>query len=238
MVSFGGEDGIGCGIVGHDQMTLRAARNDFRMRFTGPMTRPDLLARAAELASGPRRLLGLAGAPGAGKSTLAAALAAGVPGAMVVPMDGFHLTTQRLRELDAVERRGAPDTFDGAGYVDLMRRLRSATGAVHAPDFDRSAEEPVPGAIVVPASVRLVITEGNYLLLDEDPWRDLPAVLDEVWFVEVPEAVRVDRLVARFRAYGWDESRARERVQTGSDARNAGIVAATRERADRVVRLD
>lgn len=208
------------------------------MRFTGEVMLVDVVARAVELASGPRRLLGIAGAPGAGKSTLATGLAAAVPGAVVVPMDGFHLTTERLHQLGAVERRGAPDTFDADGYVELLRRLRASGGTVRAPDFDRSIEEPVPDAIAVAPDVPLVITEGNYLLLDDPPWRDLRGVLDEIWFVEVPEPRRVERLVARFRSFGWDEERARNRVLTGSDAANARIVAASRANADRIVHLD
>jgi pantothenate kinase len=193
----------------------------------------ELVERARSL---PGRLLGLAGAPGAGKSTLAAGLAAAVPGAVVVPMDGFHLTTAHLRELGKVETRGAPDTFDADGFVALLRRLRARDEAtVRAPDFDRSIEEPVADAIAVPRTAPLVVVEGNYLLLDREPWSQITEVLDETWFVEVPEPVRVERLVARFLAFGWDPTVARDRVTKGSDAANARLVADTRPRADRVV---
>ena len=179
-------------------------------------------------------LCALAGSAGG----VAAGLAAAVPGAVVVPMDGFHLTTERLHQLGAVERRGAPDTFDADGYVELLRRLRASGGTVRAPDFDRSIEEPVPDAIAVAPDVPLVITEGNYLLLDDPPWRDLRGGLDALGFVAGPEPRRVERLVARFRSFGWDEERARNRVLTGSDAANARIVAASRANADRIVHLD
>jgi pantothenate kinase len=165
-----------------------------------PVTTVDLpaaVARAAEFAARPgRALLGVAGAPGAGKSTLSAAIAAEVPGVVVVPMDGFHLTTAVLEARHDVERRGAIDTFDAPGYVALLRRLRAGE-AVRAPGFDRSREEPVPEAITVPADVPLVVTEGNYLLVDEAPWSEVPRLLDETWFVATsvaPGALRRLRL--------------------------------------------
>ncbi|MDQ2795725.1 MAG: nucleoside/nucleotide kinase family protein [Actinomycetota bacterium] len=189
-----------------------------------------LLARARSV-----RMLGLAGAPGAGKSTLARALAMAVPGAVVVPMDGFHLTTSRLTELGRVERRGAVDTFDAQAYVALLRKIRQQRESVSAPGFDRTREEPVPAAISVAPDAPLVVTEGNYLLLDDPPWSAVRTVLDEVWFVEIPESLRVQRLIERFVAYGMDRAAATERVRTGSDAVNARLVAATRDRADIVV---
>ncbi|WP_375485859.1 nucleoside/nucleotide kinase family protein [uncultured Jatrophihabitans sp.] len=196
---------------------------------------PELAARAAALSAPGRAMLGITGAPGAGKSTLAAELAASVPGAVVVPMDGFHQPTSWLVPRGLVERRGAPETFDADGYVALLAALRHG-GAVSAPDFDRTREEPVADAITVPADATVVITEGNYLLLDTDPWRRVRELLDETWFVEVPEDVRVERLVARFVSFGWDATTARERVLTGSDAANAHLVATSRDRADLVVR--
>ena len=189
------------------------------------------------LQDGRRTLLGLAGAPGAGKSSLAASLAAAVPGAVVVPMDGFHRPTSWLEPRGLVERRGAPETFDADGYVALLEALR-AGGTVTAPDFDRVHEEPVPAAITVPSGAPLVITEGNYLLLDTAPWTRVRELLDATWFVEVPEDVRVHRLVARFVAFGWDPAAARDRVLHGSDAANARLVTASRDRADQVVTPD
>ena len=191
----------------------------------------DLVARARALVRPDRRaILGLAGAPGAGKSTLAAALVAAAPGAVLVPMDGFHLPTAVLAERGWVTERGTPRTFDRAGYAALLASLRGSAGPVWAPDFDRDREEPVPHAIEVPPGA-LVVTEGNYLLL----WPEVRALLDEVWFVEVPEAVRVERLVARHVAFGRAPDDARERVTRGSDADNARLVAGTRDRADLVV---
>jgi pantothenate kinase len=197
--------------------------------------RSELIARASALGvPGRRALLGITGAPGAGKSRLAAALADAVPGSVVVPMDGFHRTTAELSAHGWVAERGTPRTFDADGYVAMLRELRGAA-EVRAPAFDRSREEPVPGAIRVPASARLVITEGNYLLLDTPPWCDIRGLLDEVWFVAAPEPVRLERLAARHVEFGRPPDEARRRATEGSDAANARLVAATRSRADLIV---
>jgi pantothenate kinase len=209
----------------------------------GPPPAPQLpaeaLSRAAALmAAGGRRLLGLAGPPGAGKSTLAALLAAALgPAACVVPMDGFHLAQRELERLGRAGRKGAPDTFDAAGYRALLQRLRAAGGEepVYAPEFRREIEEPVAGAIAVGPEVRLVITEGNYLLLDEGPWAGVAALLDETWYVHTPDVLRVPRLVARHVAHGRAEAEARRWVEA-SDEPNARRVAGTRARAAYVFR--
>src|SRR5689334_15907880 len=148
-----------------------------------------LIRRAQALAAtGSRRLLGICGAPGAGKSTLAQRLVGALGDrAVLVGMDGFHLAQRELRRLGREQRKGAPDTFDAAGYVDLIRRLRR-NGAeqgdaetVFAPEFRREIEEPIACAVPVAPEVPLVVTEGNYLLLPEPPWGALRALLDEVW---------------------------------------------------------
>ncbi|MGA9311567.1 MAG: nucleoside/nucleotide kinase family protein, partial [Pseudonocardiaceae bacterium] len=143
---------------------------------------PDLLARAQALADGRgRRILGITGAPGAGKSTLARRLVDALDGAAVlVGMDGYHLAQSELRRLDRAERKGAPDTFDAAGYVALLRRLRNLdAGTVYAPEFRRAIEEPIAAAVPVPIGLPLVVTEGNYLLLDTPPWSAVRGLLDE-----------------------------------------------------------
>jgi pantothenate kinase len=199
------------------------------------MAAAGLIRRAASRADRPgRALLGIAGAPGAGKSSLATTLAAAVPGSIVVPMDGFHRTTAELAARDWIAERGTPRTFDAEGYVAMLQRLRAGE-TLRAPAFDRSREEPVPDAIEVAAGARLVITEGNYLLLDTPPWSQIRRLLDEVWFVEAPEQVGLDRLVARHVEFGRTPADARQRVTVGSDAANARLVAATRSRADLVV---
>jgi pantothenate kinase len=191
--------------------------------------------RARELAARPgRALLGITGTPGAGKSMLAAVIAARVPGTVVVPMDGFHRTTADLTSRGWVTERGTPRTFDAAAFVVLLRELRTGRDA-RAPNFDRSREEPVPKAIDVPATAPLVVVEGNYLLLDVPPWTEVAALLDETWFVEVPEEVRLARLIDRHVEFGRNRIESTTRARTGSDAANARLVAATRARADWIV---
>jgi pantothenate kinase len=189
-----------------------------------------------------RRLLGIAGAPGAGKTTYARRLVAesaldGVPAAYV-PMDGFHLADVALSALGLLDRKGAPETFDAWGYAALLRRLREPDhemrSVVWAPAFERDLEQPLAGAVAVPAAAELVLTEGNYLLLDLPEWRAARAELDEVWFLDCPDDVRRARLVARHVEYGRSAAEAEAWVARVDDA-NAAVVARSRERADRVV---
>lgn len=198
----------------------------------------EAIDRAASLGDGGRVLLGIAGSPGAGKSTLSSAVTAGVASSIVVPMDGFHMLNEELVRLGRRDRKGAPDTFDVDGYVNLLERLRrQAEGdRVTAPRYDRAASAPVPDAIAVESGTALVITEGNYLLLDTGPWTAVHHLLDEVWFVDIDDAVRVPRLIARHVEFGKSPDEAREWVMR-SDEANAAIVAASRDRADVVVRL-
>lgn len=182
-----------------------------------------------------RRLIGLAGCPGAGKSTFAAGLAAehGAD-AIVVPMDGFHLRQSELAARGSADRKGAPDTFDVAAYVDLLERLRADDGPVLAPAFDRHAEEPVADAIRVDPHHRLVVTEGNYLLLDRDGWERVHPLLDECWYVECGQAERVGRLMARHVDHGRTAAQAADWIRR-VDEPNAAVVRATRPRADAIV---
>ena len=187
-----------------------------------------------------RVLLGLVGPPGAGKSTLAAALQAGFPSvAQVVPMDGFHLADVELERLGRRDRKGAPDTFDAAGYVALLRRLlaQSDDEVVYAPAFRREIEEPIANAIPVFARTQLVITEGNYLLLDEGPWADVKGRLDEVWYVDVDDALRVERLTQRHERFGRSAEEAAAWVEK-TDEPNARLIVASRRRASFVFRWD
>lgn len=199
----------------------------------------DLTARVERLlATGRRSLLGIAGAPGAGKSTLAAQVAAAYPdAAVVVPMDGFHLAQTELERLGLADRKGAPDTFDAAGFVALLRRLRDPhpDEVVYAPEYRRDLRNGVAGAIRVTPDVPLVVTEGNYLLLDTHGFGPVAGLLDEAWFVAPDDDLRLARLVARHEAFGKSADAAHAWAH-GPDERNARLVAATAARADVVVR--
>lgn len=188
-----------------------------------------------------RAILGIAGVPGAGKSTLAQALVEaaneqqGTDWAAHVPMDGFHLADVQLDRLGLRDRKGAAETFDPAGYAALLRRLRTETDrAVYAPGFERDLEQPIAAAMVVLPNTRLVVTEGNYLLLREPSWREARAALDQVWFVESEETPRVERLIARHIEFGKSPHRAAEWV-TNVDELNSHRIRAEGTTPDRIV---
>jgi len=203
----------------------------------------DLLARdAIALASdSARAILGVAGSPGAGKSTLVDALLAGIRAAKGddwvahVPMDGFHLADAQLDRIGARGRKGAPETFDAAGYAHVLERIKQEVDEpVYVPGFDRVLEQPLAAALVVLPSARLVVTEGNYVLLDDPQWVRARRAMDAVWFVTSDEALRVDRLVARHIQFGKTPEEARAWV-AATDQRNAELVAPTVGSADRVI---
>ena len=228
---------------------------------TGPVDLAQLVDRVNRLLRanpGRRVFVGIAGAPGSGKSTLASALVAALVPAGVkedhrggadparawigsevahVPMDGFHLADVELARLGRAARKGAPDTFDAAGYVALLRRLRSATETVWAPAFDRDIDQPVAGALPIGPGTRVIVTEGNYLLLDGPGWADVRGLLDEVWFCDPDPRLRLARLIARHEQFGKPPEQARAWA-VGPDGRNADVVAATRHRADLVLTRD
>jgi pantothenate kinase len=200
----------------------------------------DLCARARQLAAtGGRRLLGITGPPGAGKSTLARAIVSEIgDDARLVEMDGFHLAQSKLAELGRQDRKGAIDTFDAAGFLALVRRLRYPDAeTIYAPQFRREIDEPVAGALPINPAATLVVVEGNYLLVPERPWEKLRALLDEVWYCDPGEHRRLRNLVARHRRYGKSEDEAR-RWALGPDQRNAALIAATRPYAHLIVELD
>ena len=192
----------------------------------------------AALARAKRRILGITGAPGVGKTTyaLAQVSASGAPAAYV-PMDGFHLADVTLTALDRLDRKGSPDTFDAWGYAALLRRLREERDhVVYAPGFERQLEQPIAGALAVPPDAQLVVTEGNYLLLDRPEWRAVREQLDEVVHLVTDDVVRRGRLVARHVEFGKALAEAEAWVARVDDA-NAALVDAAAHRANRVVEL-
>ena len=199
-------------------------------------------SRAVELSTrGRRSILGITGAPAAGKSTYAEALTAELIGqghqVALVPMDGYHLAQAALEKLGLAEIKGAPQTFDAAGFVALLKRLREdSSETVWAPKFDRELEDSIAASIPVPAEVTLVVTEGNYLLLDQGPWATVRTLLDECWYIELDDDVRHARLEARHQTHGRSAEEAHERT-FGSDERNAQLIEATAPAADAVLYL-
>lgn len=201
----------------------------------------DLADRVRSLlagADGGRVLIGIAGAPGAGKTTLAIdlvrTLSASLPVAHL-PMDGFHLADVQLDALGVRDRKGAPETFDAHGYLAVLRRLRAREGAtVYVPGFERVLEQPVAAAIAIPESARVVVSEGNYLLIEDDPWPRVRELFDEVWYVDLEDRERLRRLVARHEEFGKAPDAA-ESWALGPDQANAERIVATRDRADLVV---
>lgn len=186
------------------------------------------------LADGTRQILAIVAAPGAGKSTLASALLMHYGAAVqVVPMDGFHLANSELERLGRRSRKGAPDTFDAAGVVNLLRRIKAQSPGddeVYAPEFRREIEEAVAGAIAVHASTPLVIVEGNYLLLDDAPWCEVRHLVNESWFLDVPDDLRQARLLARHMQFGRTEQQALDWI-ANTDEPNAVRIAQTRQYA-------
>lgn len=169
--------------------------------------------------AGQRVLVAVAGPPGAGKSTLAEGLAARIDGAVVVPMDGFHLDNAILDARGLRARKGAPETFDVAGFAALLARLKTEAEVI-IPRFDRGLDLAVAGAAIVGPADRILIVEGNYLLLDEAPWRDLAAFWDLTVQIAVPMPELEARLVARWRGFGLSDAAAKARA-LGNDIPNA-----------------
>ena len=196
-----------------------------------------LMGKGRNSSSG-RKILGLVGKPGSGKSTVAKLLCARLGAkAQLVPMDGYHLSNLVLRELGRANRKGAVDTFDALGYTLLLKRIRTeAHSIIYYPVFHREIEESIAAEGVVSPDVELVITEGNYLLHAQDNWGGVRELLDESWYVELDDTVRIERLIQRRLVLGY----AREEAvawATGSDEINAQVIGKTRPLADVIVNV-
>jgi len=196
-----------------------------------PLT-PRLIARVDSLLARGGRVLGIAGAPGAGKSTLAEAVVAHYgPRAQLLPMDGYHMANEELARLGRADRKGAPDTFDVDGYLDALQRVRAREHDVLVPRFHREIEEPIAGAIRIATTTELVVTEGNYLLLRQGRWASIAALLDESWFVRPDDDVRRERLVGRHMHHGRTATEAQQWVLT-VDEPNAVLITGESAPAD------
>jgi pantothenate kinase len=206
----------------------------------------DVVSDAIEMAlaaAGRRVILGLAGPPGAGKSTLAVAIVShaqarmGEDWAAYLPMDGYHLSNAQLERLGLLDRKGAPATFDADGYAAMLSRVASDDDRdIYVPDYDRALHEPIAARHLVPAAARLVVTEGNYLAVDEARWRAARSWIGHLWYVDAEDALREERLVARQLRGGRGEPAARDWVAR-SDRPNGELVKRSRDNADLVISL-
>ena len=198
----------------------------------------EVITRAKSFITGERKIVGLIGKPGAGKSTLSAQLIEHLGAqAAILNMDGYHLSNLALRELGRADRKGAPDTFDALGFTAILKRVKNQVDQdIYFPVFDRSIEESIAAQGVITPEVKLVITEGNYLLHNENNWGGVKELLDESWFIEVDDQIRIGRLVNRHHKFGKSKADAHSWA-TGSDENNARIVAQTRELADVIINL-
>jgi pantothenate kinase len=198
------------------------------------------LARAKELASGEKRvLIGITGKPGAGKSTLTSYLInnLGPDLTALVPMDGYHLSNKQLQRLNLSDRKGAFNTFDSDGFVSLLRRINQDTDKdIYYPIFHREIEESYAADGVVLKNTRLVITEGNYLLLEKGGWESVKKELSEVWYVKVNDELRLERLTKRHEMFGKDPQAAHKWAH-GSDEINAELVQTTVASADVIIEI-
>jgi len=197
------------------------------------------LARLRNLEIKDRFTIGIVGKPGAGKSTLTSYLMEMLPKdyASLVPMDGYHLSNQQLKNLGLLDRKGAINTFDTNGYVNLLKRINSEIDKdIYFPIFHRNIEESYAADGVVYAKTKLVITEGNYLLASEGGWEQVAPELDEIWYLKINDELRLERLIKRHQDFGKD-LKAAEAWARGTDEVNARFIELTASKADVIVEI-
>ncbi len=204
----------------------------------------DICAKVANLQNGQRYILGITGYPGAGKSTVSGSLVNGVNAnikgdpAMVVPMDGYHFSNEKLHELKLADLKGIPETFDAHGFISLLERLRNdTTKNVYCPLFDRSIEASIQDAIVIEPKHKLCVVEGNYILLKKEPWSNCRKYFDEVWFLDVTFDTILPRLLDRHIQGGRTPEGAQAKVDS-TDLPNARLVEETKIYADKLVKVE
>lgn len=196
---------------------------------------PRLIERVEQMLARGGRVIGIAGAPGAGKSTLADAVVAHFASrAQLLPLDGFHMANEQLRQLGRSDRKGAPDTFDVDGYLHALERVHARRADVLVPRFHREIEEPIAGAIRIATDTELVVTEGNYLLLQQGRWAEVAGMLDETWLLAPGDDVRQRRLIDRHIQFGRTPAEAAHWVHT-VDEPNAVLIGRESAAADLVI---
>ncbi|MFZ4064483.1 MAG: nucleoside/nucleotide kinase family protein [Candidatus Nanopelagicaceae bacterium] len=187
----------------------------------------------------PRTIVGIVGKPGAGKSTVVSEIQNrfSADEVAIIPMDGYHLSNEELIELGRHNRKGAPDTFDVFGFISLVTKVKNETAKDHTfPIFHREIEASKADEGLVPRNIKVIVIEGNYLFSEEYGWGKVFPLLDQSWFIEIDDEVRMQRLIARHIKYGKSPQEA-EDWSRGSDEANAKFIAKTASRAERIIKL-